>query len=343
MIPQKTFSVCNRSYLIAMVVVCLSRLVSSAAFAADGKYLFVYFTGNAPQQEHISYAVSDDGYHYTPLNASHPTVAADSISLSGGVRDPHILRTTDGTFLMVATDMRSSVGWDSNRGIVMMKSADLIHWEHHTVHFPDRYAATPFANVVRVWAPQTIYDAKAKKYIVYFSLLTADGSIPYDRVYWAYADADFSNLETTPQVLFDFGAAAIDSDIVQDAQGTYHLFFKTETEGQHKGIRQYIFQDIHRPDTWQLLDGYCECTSENVEGVGVFPLYDGGWCLMYDCYMSGHYEFTHSADLRSFHKMVDTQATSTFTPRHGTVMQITSDEYRRIVSEFGIKTETKTP
>ena len=137
---------------------------------------------------------------------------------------------------MVATDMRSSLGWSSNRGIVLMKSRDLIHWQHHTVHFPKRYEGKNSARVTRVWAPQTIYAEQAGKYMVYFSLLTDDGSIPYDRVYWAYANADFTDLEGDPQVLFDFHAPAIDTDIVRDHTGLYHLFFKTEQEGAHKGI-----------------------------------------------------------------------------------------------------------
>ena len=307
-----------------------------------GKYLFVYFTGNEPCQEQISYAVSDDGFNYTPLNGGKPIVASDTIALTGCVRDPHILRTADGQFLMVATDMRSSLGWASNRGIVMMTSRDLIHWRHHTVHFPTRFAGTPFANVTRVWAPQTIYDDKAGKYMVYFSLLTSDGSIPYDRVYWAYANADFSGLEGEPQMLFDFKAPAIDTDIVRDSTGEYHLFFKTEQDGAHKGIRQYVFRDLHDPKSWTLLDGFCEQTKDNVEGAGVFPLIGGGWCLMYDCYMSGHYQFTRSTDLRKFHWVADTKTTGAFTPRHGTVMQITHAEYEALVAGLAAQADSKT-
>ena len=257
-------------------------------------------------------------------------VASDSIALTGCVRDPHILRTQAGDYLMVATDMRSSLGWASNRGIVLMRSRDLIHWEHHTVNCPQKYAGTNLANVTRVWAPQTIYDEKAGKYMVYFSLLTNDGTIPYDRVYWAYANEDFSDLEGEPQVLFDFHAPAIDTDIVQDRSGEYHLFFKTEQEGAHKGIRQYVFRDLHAPDTWTLLDGFCEQTKDNVEGAGVFPLIDGGWCLMYDCYTAGHYQFTRTDDLRSFRWVADTKTSGAFTPRHGTVIQITPKEYKQL-------------
>ena len=308
----------------------LLLLMVTVVSSARNKYLFVYFTGNEPQQEQIRYAVSDDGFHYTPLNGGDPVVASDSIALTGCVRDPHILRTQDGEYLMVATDMRSSLGWSSNRGIVLMKSRDLIHWQHHTVHFPKRYEGKNFAHVTRVWAPQTIYDEQAGKYMVYFSLLTDDGSIPYDRVYWAYANADFTDLEGDPQVLFDFHAPAIDTDIVRDHTGLYHLFFKTEQEGAHKGIRQYVFQDLHAPQEWTLLDGFCEQTKDNVEGAGVFPLIGGDWCLMYDCYTKGHYQFTRSSDLRTFTHVTDTKTEGTFTPRHGTVIQISSQECRKL-------------
>lgn len=298
------------------------------------KYLFTYFTGNAPEQEQICYAISDDGFNFTPLNNGQPIISSNDIALSHGVRDPHILRGNDGWFYMVVTDMRCSLGWSSNRGIVLMRSRDMIKWEHHTIHFPTKYAGSNFANVVRVWAPQTIFDKEKGKYMVYFSLLTNDGTIPYDRVYWCYANNDFSDLEGEPQILFDFNESAIDTDIVQDTNGTYHLFFKTEAEGKHKGIKQYTFTDIHQPETWTLHAGFCETTDHDVEGAGVFPLIDGGWCLMYDCYRDGHYQFTRSTDLNTFTFIQNTETKGAFTPRHGTVIQITKKEYKQLLKAF---------
>lgn len=314
------------SLLILAVLPCSAKKMSH--------YLFAYFTGNAPEQEQICYAVSNDGFNYTPLNDGKPIVGSDSIALAKGVRDPHILRCKDGWFRMVVTDMRSSLGWASNRGMVLMRSRDMIHWQHHAVHFPERFSGTNFAHVTRVWAPQTIYDEAAGKYMVYFSLLTDDGSIPYDRVYWCYANADFSGLESEPQVLFDFHAPSIDTDIVQDKDGLYHLFFKTEADGSHKGIRQYTFRDLHQPETWTLHDGFCETTKDDVEGAGVFPLIGGGWCLMYDCYRNGHYQFTKSDDLMHFTFVQNTETRGHFTPRHGTVIQITKKEYQRLLKIF---------
>ena len=301
------------------------------------KYLFTYFTGNAPTEEQICYAVSNDGFNYTPLNAGKPIIGSDTIAISHGVRDPHILRGADGYFYMVVTDMRSELGWSSNRGIVLMRSTDMITWEHHTVHFPEKYAGTSFANVLRVWAPQTIFDKEAGKYMVYFSLLTNDGTIPYDRVYWCYANADFTDLEGEPQILFDFNESAIDTDIVQDDNGLFHLFFKTEAEGKHKGIKQYTFSNLHATSTWELHSGFCETTQSDVEGAGVFPLIGGGWCLMYDCYRDGHYQFTRSTDLLTFQFVQNTETKGAFTPRHGTVIQITNKEYKKLLKAFPIK------
>lgn len=95
------------------------------------KYLFAYFTGNAPKEEQVCYAVSDDGFNYTPINDGNPIIGSDSIALAKGVRDPHLLRGEDGSYYMVLTDMRSSLGWTSNRGLILLRSNDLIHWTHH--------------------------------------------------------------------------------------------------------------------------------------------------------------------------------------------------------------------
>lgn len=316
---------------------CLAAVLCAAGIAtAQAKkkaaYLFTYFTGNAPEKEQICYAISHDGFNYTPLNNGKPVIASDTISLKKGVRDPHILRGEDGWFYMVVTDMRSSQGWSSNRGMVLLRSKDMVKWEHHTVHFPERYAGTMFANVTRVWAPQTIYDKSAGKYMVYFSILTDDGKCPYDKVYWAYANADFSDLEGEPQVLFDFKNAAIDTDIVED-NGLYHIFFKTEGD-RKKGIRQYLAKDLHDSGKWALQEGTCEATNEAVEGAGVFQRIEGDWVLMYDCYINGHYQFCTSDDLFTFQFKQNTETKGTFTPRHGTVIAITKKELKRLQKAF---------
>ena len=316
--------------LIAAIFMSAASLQAKKEMTA---YLFTYFTGNAPEQEQICYALSEDGWNYTPLNDGKPVIASADIARTGCVRDPHILRGEDGYFYMVVTDMKSSLGWASNRGLVLMRSRDMVKWKTSTVHFPEKYAGTNFANVTRVWAPQTIYDTRTKRYIVYFSLLTNDGTIPYDKVYWCYANKDFTDLVGTPQLLFDMKYASIDTDIVRDDEGLLHIFFKTEGK-REKGIRQFIARDFYDGSTWKLQPGFCQDTREAVEGSGVFRLFDGTWVLMYDCYVNGHYQFCKSTDLKTFKAVQNTETKGAFTPRHGTVMAITEKEKQRLLKAF---------
>ena len=294
-------------------------------------YLFTYFNSNAPEDEQICYALSDDGYNYTPLNNGMPVIESDTIALTQCVRDPHILRCEDGkTFYMVATDMRSSLGWSSNRGMVLLKSNDLIHWQHSTVNFPTRYTKA-WKNVVRVWAPETIYDHYAGKYMVFYSLRTSDpGS--FDKIYYQYANSDFTDLEGEPQWLFDAGNATIDGDIVyNDADQLYHLFYKQESG---RGIYQAVAKNL--TDEWQMIGGNVEQTKEAVEGVGVCKTIDGrSWIIMYDCYGSGHYQFCRSNDLKTFQFVQNTETKGMFTPRHGTIIPITRAERDRLLKQYG--------
>ena len=103
-------------------------------------YLFVYFTGNGVGEEQVHYAISEDGFNYRALNDNKPIIASQDISSSGGVRDPHILRSPDGKgFYMVLTDLYvPEMGWE-NRALVMLKSEDLVHWEHTNVNIPESY------------------------------------------------------------------------------------------------------------------------------------------------------------------------------------------------------------
>lgn len=293
-------------------------------------YLFTYFNSNDPKDEQICYALSDDGYNFTPLNNGNPVIESDTIAFTQCVRDPHILRGEDGkTFYMVVTDMKSSLGWSSNRGMVLMKSTDLINWQHSAINFPTRYTKE-WKNVTRVWAPETVYDHKAGKYMVFYSLLKSDGG--YDKIYYQYANEDFTDLEGEPKWLFDSGSATIDGDIVyNEADGLYHLFYKTESG---RGIFQATAKNL--TDRWEKIPGHVDQTQEAVEGVGVCKTIDGkSWIVMYDCYANGHYQFCKSEDLKTFTKVQDTKTHGKFTPRHGTIIPITRAEKERLEKQFG--------
>ena len=59
-----------------------------------GKYLFCYFTGNEPERERICFALSDDGYNFTPINGGNPVIIQKKGTKC--MRDPFILRNENG-------------------------------------------------------------------------------------------------------------------------------------------------------------------------------------------------------------------------------------------------------
>ncbi|WP_295212874.1 family 43 glycosylhydrolase [uncultured Chryseobacterium sp.] len=292
-------------------------------------YLFVYFTGNKVEEEEaVRFAVSRDGYHYYALNDNQPVIDSKKISTTGGVRDPHILRSEDGkTYYMVATDMTSNKGWDSNRGIVLLQSKDLITWTSRSINIQKAYSGNE--DLKRVWAPQTIYDREAGKYMVYFSMKNGNGP---DIIYYAYANKDFSGFENKPQQLFfpKNGKSCIDGDIILK-DGIYHLFYKTEGDGN--GIKEATATKL-TSGKWTEEEDYKQQTKEAVEGAGVFKLnHSDEYILMYDVYMKGKYQFTKSTDLEHF-SVIDQDISMDFHPRHGTVMPITNTELKRLFSKW---------
>ncbi len=292
-------------------------------------YLFTYFTGNHISEEAVCYAVSMDGYSYWALNGGKPVLDSKVISSTGGVRDPHILRGEDGkTFYMVLTDMVSANGWDSNRAMVMLKSNDLVNWTHTVINMQKKYEGQE--SLKRVWAPQTIFDPEAGKYMVYWSMQYAGGP---DIIYYAYANDDFTDLEGEPKVLFlpQNRKSCIDGDIVYK-DGVFHLFYKTEGDGN--GIKVATTRSL-TSGQWTEEPDYKQQTTDAVEGAGTFKLIgQDKYILMYDVYMKGRYQFTETTDLKNF-KVIDNDVKMNFHPRHGTIIPITRDELLRITEKWG--------
>lgn len=294
-------------------------------------YLFVYFGGrNTPgNDEAVRYAVSPDGYNFFALNGNKEILDSKTISSTGGVRDPHILRGPDGgTFYMACTDMKAANGWDSNRGIVLLKSSDLINWSSSRINIQTAFAGNE--NLKRVWAPETIYDKKAGKFLIYFSMKHGEGQ---DIIYYAYANKDFTGLESAPKQLFfpKDGKACIDGTIIEK-NGVFHLFYKTETDTP--GIKTATSEDL-TSGIWIEFPEYLQQTADPVEGAGVFRLNGTeDYILMYDLYTTGKYQLTKSSCLQHF-KSADDEVKMDFNPRHGSVLPITRSEIKRLTAQWG--------
>ena len=328
----------NKSLILCLLATMTTACLMSSCKGKDSNepyvgYLFAYFNGNAPWQEQICFALSADGYNYTPLNNGKPIISSDTIANKKAVRDPHILRGEDGYFYMVVTDMRSSQGWSSNDGLVLLRSKDLINWSHSAIDFPTTWPERfDRDSLTQVWAPQTIYDPEAGKYMLYYAI----GEVGAHYItYCSYANEDFTEI-SMPEVLYDHNANTIDADIVYH-DGLYHMFFKTE--GQGNGIQKATAKTLR--GEWTPEHKYLQQSKKAVEGSGVFKLIDSDeWILMYDCYMNGHYEYCKSTDLSNFTFVCNSDNTDIFTPRHGTTIAITKSEAERLIKQWPSEGQT---
>ena len=322
-----------KTTILTLITLILGGMSTVQASQTEEKdyvgYLFTYFTGNHISEEAVRFAVSMDGYSFYALNGNKPVLDSKVISSTGGVRDPHILRCEDGkTFYMVVTDMVSDNGWDSNRALVMLKSTDLVNWSHSIINMQKRYKGQE--KLKRVWAPQTIFDKEAGKYMIYWSMQYEGGP---DVIYYAYANEDFTDLTGEPKPLFIPAdkKSCIDGDIVYKDE-VYHLFYKTEGHGN--GIKTATTRSLTSGE-WKESPDYKQQTKEAVEGAGTFKLIgQDKYILMYDVYIKGAYQFTETSDLEHF-KVIDHAVSMDFHPRHGTVIPITRAELKRITDKWG--------
>ena len=319
----------------------LGLLLSAQMWAQDlpyAGYLFAYFEGSGQQTEQLRFAVSRDAVHWKALNRNQPIVSADTISKSGGMRDPHILRGEDGkSYYLVATDMKvAKYGWGANPGIVLMRSDDLIHWTHSRIELAAAYPEH-FGDAYWVWAPQTIYDPDAGKYMIYFTLRRQDDDALV--TYYAYANRDFTGFEHEPKVLFDARYGSIDNDIVRK-DGKWHLFYKGNTKDKHgkevkNGIQRATAKKLTGPwkEDFKYLDAYAGKTA--VEGSSVFKLNDSDtYVLMYDVYKEHRFEYQTSPDLCRFDSKPQSFVKD-FNPRHGSVISLTRPEMDALQRRWG--------
>lgn len=284
-------------------------------------YLFVYFLGNEPEQERICFAVSEDGYHFTPLNGNRPVIRQTLGKKS--CRDPYVFRDNDGSVRIVATDMKCCEGWESNHALVLWHSRDLLSWEESLLDM--KLLGEDFADTTRAWAPQAIWDEKEKAWMLYWSHSTLRHNTA--GIYYAHT-GDFHRI-TEPKPLYCRDIQTIDGDIVfNEKDGLYYLYFKHDED-----------QTIAFVTSENLTGPYEDCpvvvslAPSGVEGSEMYPLYGSEkWLMIMDEYGKGRFFMQETEDFRSFSPVED--YAMDFSPRHGSVMPITAEEYCRLKAHF---------
>ena len=247
-------------------------------------YVMVY---HKDQDHGLHMAVSEDGYVWTALNDDRPVISGDTIAEQHGIRDPHIFRGPDGAFYLSMTDLHiyaqreglretewerdgTKYGWGNNRGLVLMKSYDLINWTRANIDFsvlPEQNGMK-WADVGCVWAPETVFDEETGQLMIHFTVRQGTGQC---KIYYAYVNDEYNALLGQPALLAEAPEGRytiIDSDIIKVGD-TYHMFYVSHERGarpKHATASHvtgpYVFDELYEdgeqraheaPMCWQRL------------------------------------------------------------------------------------------
>lgn len=294
------------------------------------KYLFCYFTGNEPEKESINFALSEDGYHFKPLNKNRPFLFNELGTK--GIRDPFIFRGENNDYYIIGTDMRSEAGWNSNHALCVWHSPDLINWEQYD---NIDMLSCGLDGTCRAWAPEVFYDKEKKMYMIYWANCQHDENSDEwtHTVMWYAYTKDFKKLETMPEILYapPCQKDAIDADIIEN-DGTYYMYYKDENE---KYIC-YVYSD-------KLTGPYKEPESKNItvfkdhtEGCCMYKIHDSNkWVMIMDSYTKGKYVMQETEDFVNFTPVKEESYFLDFSARHGSMLAISEEEYERLLNHFG--------
>lgn len=301
-------------------------------------YLFAYFTGDTIAGEKIYFAASNgnNALNWTELNNGEAVLT--STMGTGGVRDPFIMRSHDGsTFYLIATDLSigSGTSWGDSvthgsRYLEVWESSDLVTWsdQRHVLVSPETAGNT--------WAPEAYYDADISAYIVFWASELYDESdtnhtgSSYHRVLYA-TTTDFVTFGD-PVIWEDTGVSRIDSTVI-DVDGLYYRF--TKDEGSVTGCTDIIQESSADllATNWTTV-ATCigkNAGTSNVEGPTVIKSNPGDvngdkYYLFVDEYSGRHYLPLETADIANPDWQLSSSYSLPDSPRHGTVLPITASE-----------------
>jgi len=316
-------------------------------------YLLVYFKDNTHS---LHMALSNDGYSFTDINDGQPVIGGDTIAIQQGIRDPHIYRGPDGAFYLAMTDLHifaqrdglretewerpgEEYGWGNNKGLVLMKSEDLINWSRANLQLDKIYPR--LEEIGAAWAPQTIYDQEERKLMIYFTMRIKNEN---NRLYYSYVNDEYNSLESEPKLLFQYpkDVSYIDADITRVGD-KYHMFYVSHDVVP--GIKQAVSGRVNEGYVYDSTYYDAEPTASEAPNVWK-RIGEEKWVLMYDIYgIDPHNfgfrettDFVNFTDLGRFNEGV-MKTTNFTTPKHGAVIQLTAAEASKLANYWGKEKE----
>lgn len=303
-----------------------------------GAYLFVHFREKrTPDGEQVYFGISRDGFHWESVNEGQPVLW--SYFGDKGVRDFTITRTGEGNFVILATDLSLAYGmpgqynnkWENiarygSKYLVMWKSEDLVHWtEQQMVKLGDEDFGC-------LWAPDILYDRQEQDYIVHWSSSHRRNGFGDKGIFYSRT-RDFAEFGR-PGLLYAGEAGVIDSAIYEE-DGAYYMILKSE-KNPARIVLLKSDSPLGKYERIEEFDRSMECLEEGkYEAPTAFRTAGGKWCLMldyYGCGEEGQGYVPFLADSLESGKFVRADGDFSFPYgfKHGTVLQITEDEYARL-------------
>lgn len=160
-----------------------------AAVVRDNKVYLLYraedIIGKFAGTSRLGLAVSEDGLHFSKMNT--PVFYPDNDSLKiyeweGGVEDPRVVETEDGTYILTYTAYDGTVA-----RLLLATSKDLIHWTKHGLVLKGKYKnswSKSGAIVARQVGSKIIAQKINDKYWMYFGDTNLFMATSTDLIHW---------------------------------------------------------------------------------------------------------------------------------------------------------------
>ena len=302
-------------------------------------YLFVHFRETTtPDGEQVYFALSKDGFHWEALNEGRPVLWA--YYGDRGVRDMTIVRDrASGRVHIFATDLSLSYGMrekyrHSWREISRNGSKSLAHWQSDDlIHWTEQELIPMGGDFGCVWAPDVIYDEDAEDYVLHWSSSHRQDDYAVKSI-WYSRTKDFVHY-SEPGILYgEPGINIIDSAMYRE-DGKYYLFVKKERDPG--AVIELAGDSITGP--FEPVPAFTDSLSFLEAGKHEAPtavqLDDGRWCLFLDYYGvrgAGQGYRPYVAETLADGKFVlkDDAFCFPYRFKHGTILKITAEEYRRM-------------
>lgn len=295
--------------------------LADPAVAANTAYLMTYFT-ESPNMVGADYglhlAVSRDGLNWAPLNQGNPVVTPTAGEL--GLRDPFILRKQDGTFVVVATDLRGTDFTRTSQFLHVWDSTNLTSFSGYRRIQMHTFTGT------HTWAPTAFWDAARGQYGIVYSA-NRDGD-----VFMINYTSDFRAV-SAPQVFFSPGFGVLDGDIVVDG-GTTYLYYKNLGNGNLFGARS----STGAPNSFTTYTGGLR-QGNAIEAPLLLRTNEGGWRLWGDSFSPVNNDYyawsTTNITSGSWSVMNQRDYTPPLNAKHGSMIGISDAEYNGALSRWG--------